>query len=89
MKSKIEIQIISAGGCAKCATAKEKINQYTYSMTNVNVSEVSLVENPELAVKYGVLTTPTIIINEVLVFSHTPDEEEFNAYLEKVRGRKD
>jgi len=86
MVIKILVQIVSAPGCSKCAGAQEVIKSYAKDMKNVSVKEVNIAENPELAVKHGIMSTPAVIVNGKLAFSSAPKLEEFKKYINKIKN---
>lgn len=85
MENKILIEIVSAPGCAKCAGAKEVIDSYVKDMKGIRIKEINIAENPELAVKHGIMSTPALIINGKLAFSSAPSLDEFKKYLNKIK----
>ncbi|MCH7850361.1 MAG: thioredoxin family protein [Nanoarchaeota archaeon] len=79
---KISIEIVTAQGCAKCEKANEKIRGLMKGVKGVTIKEINLIENPEIAVKYGIMSTPAIIINHKLEFTGIPDEDDLKKIIE-------
>ncbi len=50
----------------------------------VSFHEVDLTEHPEVAVKYGVMATPALVINGRLEFIGVPQEKQLKARLEAL-----
>ena len=48
---------------------------------DLTMEVINLAERPEVAVKYRVMATPAIAINEVLAFSGTPKEADLRHRL--------
>ena len=48
---------------------------------DLKMEVINLAEHPEVAVKYRVMATPAIAINEVLAFSGTPKEADLRHRL--------
>lgn len=84
MKNKILIEIASAPGCSKCATAKEVILDHIENMKGINLKEINIAENPDIAVKHGIMSTPALIINGKLAFTSAPSEDELKKYLNNL-----
>ena len=84
MKNKTIIEVVSAPGCSKCAKAKEVISSYIQNMKGIDLKEMNIAENPELAVKHRIMSTPALIINGKLAFTDAPNEDELKEYLKKI-----
>lgn len=86
MKSnKILIEIVTAQGCAKCQRANEMIRNLMKNIQGIIIKEVDIVENPEVAIKYKIMSTPAIIINGKLEFIRVPDEQKLKEAIEKYK----
>ncbi len=53
---------------------------------DVYLEEVDVSRRPEVAVKYGVMSTPAIAINGELAFTGVPREEALAARLQAAAG---
>jgi len=84
MKNKISIEIVNAPGCSKCARAKEVIRNHIENMKGIDIKEINIAENPDIAVKYGIMSTPALIINGKLAFTSAPSEGELKKYIKKI-----
>ena len=84
-EKKILIEIVTAQGCSKCQRGTEKIRNQLKNIPEINIKEINLIENPEIAVKYKIMTTPVLIINNKLEFTGVPDEKELKKVIEKYR----
>jgi len=87
-KIKILIEIVSAPGCAKCAGAKEVIRNHIENIKGIDLKEINIAENPDIAVKHRIMSTPTLIINGKLAFTGAPSEDELKKYIKNIEGRK-
>jgi protein-disulfide isomerase len=73
--------------------ALEVIAQARQAHPKIELREVDLVKHPEVAVKYGVLSTPALIINGELAWEGVPSVqalwERIGAYLQReaMRGQ--
>lgn len=53
---------------------------------DLRVEEVDVAERPDVAVKYGVMSTPALAINGRLEFSGAPREDALRARLRAAAG---
>lgn len=80
----VKIEIISAPGCKKCASAQGELRAAAASVLgedNVVWREVNVLEELVYAVTLGVLSMPAIAVNGELKFSSLPTPEQFRAAL--------
>ena len=84
----IEIIILTAPGCTTCGKAiamVEKImEQNRQEFPGLKYRTVDVAESPEIGTKYGVLSTPAIIINDTLAFRSAPKEKALRKKLESL-----
>jgi glutaredoxin len=84
----IEIEILSAPGCTKCEKAKALVQRLVENAAQdfpgLSYRIIDLAESPEIGLKYGVLSTPAIVINGKLVFSGVPKEKALRKKLEST-----
>lgn len=81
------IELLTAPGCAKCAKAKNTIKSIVDQLKRkytMAYSETDILKHPEAAMKYGIMTTPALIINGKLAFTAPPAAEELKRYLHNV-----
>lgn len=69
MEGKIKIKILGPG-CPKCKALEQRVKEIV-ERHNIN-AEIEKVENLMEIMKYGIMITPALIINEKLVASGTP-----------------
>ncbi len=79
---KIFLKVLGTG-CAKCKTLEkittEVINEYKMD------AEIQKVEDIVQIMKYGVMTTPALVVNEKLVFSgRVPSKSEIKTFIENA-----
>ena len=74
----IEIKILTAPDCTTCDQAKamvqKLVEQSGRDFPEMSYRTIDVVESPEIGVRYGVLSTPVIIINDILAFRGVPKE---------------
>lgn len=73
------IQVLGSG-CAKCLKTAELIQKIAdESGTSIKVTKES---NPEIMLKYGVMRTPAVVVDDSLVHSGSiPNRKEVEAWL--------
>lgn len=75
-----EIKVLGTG-CAKCTKTVDVISKIANEL-NVNVHIVKETD-PEVIMRYGVMTTPAVIIDEVNVHSGSiPHRDNIEAWLQ-------
>jgi len=85
----IEIKILTAPGCTTCDQAKamvqKVVEQSGRDFPEMSYRTIDVAETPEIGVRYGVLSTPAIIINDILAFRGVPKENYIltNSCLQK------
>ena len=82
----IEIIILTAPGCTTCDQAKETVQkvveQGQQEFPGLSYRTIDMAESPEIGTRYGVLSTPAIIINDKLAFRGAPKEKALRKKLE-------
>ena len=82
----IEITILTAPGCTTCDQAKalvqKIVEQAGQEFPGLSYRTVDVSESPEIFVRYGLLSTPAIIINDELAFRGVPKEKSLRKKLE-------
>ena len=87
-QNKIMIEIITSHGCAKCQKTNELVRNMLNDAQDIEIKERSIVEHPDIAVEYGIVTTPALIINHKLVFTGVPDQVELKKVIDKHRSER-
>jgi thioredoxin 1 len=67
--------------------ALEAIAEVRRAHPEVELREVDLVEHPEIAVRYGVMSTPAIAINGELAWKGVPSASALRERLEAYLSR--
>jgi thiol-disulfide isomerase/thioredoxin len=84
----IEIQILTAPVCATCDQAKALIQkiveQGAQEFPGLSYRIIDVTESPEIATRYGILSTPAIIINDKLAFRGVPKEKALRKKLDSI-----
>jgi thiol-disulfide isomerase/thioredoxin len=76
---KIEIIILTAPGCTTCgkaiATVQKLVEEGRQEFPGLSYRTIDVAESPEIGTRYGILSTPAIIINDKLAFRGVPKEK--------------
>ena len=87
-KMTIEIIILTAPGCTTCDQAKavvqKIVEQSGGEFPDLSYRTVDVLASPEIGARYGVLSTPSIIINDELVFRGVPQEKDLRKKLQSI-----
>jgi thiol-disulfide isomerase/thioredoxin len=82
----IEITILTAPGCTTCDQAKALVQKFVEQegrhFPGLSYRTIDVVDSPEIGARYGVLSTPAIIINDILAFRGVPKEKALRKKLE-------
>lgn len=87
---KLDVVLLSSDGCASCARARQLLGNFVdtqkWRFPELTWREVDLFDQPEVAVKHGVTSTPAILVNGRLEFTGVPTERELVDFLENRLG---
>jgi len=80
----LKIEVFSSPGCGKCGHAKEVLRTLADELGGEKVQwrEVNILDEMDHAIELGVLSTPSIAINNELVFSSLPSAKKLRVELE-------
>jgi len=80
-----EIIILTAPGCTTCgkaiATVQKLVEESWLEFPGLSYRTVDVAESPEIGTRYGVLSTPAIVINDKLAFRGVPKEKALRKKL--------
>jgi len=84
----IEIIVLTAPGCTTCGQAKAVVQKFIEragrEYPGLSYRSVDVVASPEIGARYGVLSTPAIIINDELVYRGVPKEKILRKKLQSI-----
>ena len=85
--SKINLTLVTKEGCVHCAQTKEILKKVGPEYSELEVKEVDMTtpEGQELIGKYGIMSSPGIIINDELFAMGGTTEKELLEKLEKMK----
>lgn len=72
--------IVLGSGCAKCVKTADLIQK----VADENQITINLVKetNPEIIMNYGVMSTPSVVVNDLVVHSGSiPDRADIEAWV--------
>ncbi len=80
---KIIIEIFYAPGCNRCAHARQALKEIIEAMNTDQIQwrAINVLDEIDYAVELGVLSTPAIAIDGVLVFNALPNSQKLRATL--------
>lgn len=86
----LKIEVFSSPGCGKCGHAKDVLRKLADELGggSINWREVNILEELDHAVSLGVLSTPSIAINDELVFSSLPSVKKLRTELLSRLGKE-
>ena len=85
-KKNLSVELFYAGGCSKCAEARDALREAARS-AGADWHEIDIGKQPNRAVDVGIVSTPAIVIGGDLVFSMLPTSAELRkAIRSKLRG---
>ena len=80
----LKIEVFSSPGCSKCRHAKDVLKNLADELGGEKIQwrEVNILDEMDYAVELGVLSTPSIAINNELVFASLPSAKKLRTELE-------
>jgi len=81
----IKVEVFSSPGCSKCRYVKAMLKKMVKKLGDDRIEwrNVNILQELDYAVQMGVLTTPAIAVDGVLVFSGLPSEKKLRTLLEE------
>lgn len=86
----IKVEVFSSPGCGKCGHAKDVLRKLADELggESINWREVNILDELDYAVSLGVLSTPSIAIDDKLVFSSLPSAKKLREELLTHLGKE-
>lgn len=81
------VELFSVPGCSRCARTRDGLKAVARSLDSVSWREVDILAELDYAVELGVLSTPAIAIDGVLVFPALPSADRLRDALLERLGR--
>ncbi|ENN96296.1 thioredoxin [Methanocaldococcus villosus KIN24-T80] len=80
----VKIELFTSPMCPHCPAAKRVVEEVVKEFPEVEVEYINVMENPDRAMKYGIMAVPTIVINGEIEFIGAPTKE---ALIEAIKKR--
>ncbi|HWP48516.1 MAG TPA: thioredoxin family protein [Candidatus Limnocylindrales bacterium] len=80
----IHLKLLTTSGCSRCDRAKQVIEKVWPDFPDVKVEIINLIDHAELAVQYGVMVSPALVINEKVAFVGGVSENQLREKLMQV-----
>jgi len=80
---RVLVEVFTAPNCNRCGQAARRVAQVVDALNHEQVQwrKVDVVDNLDYAVQVGVLATPAIAINAILIFTGLPDEAKLRTAI--------
>ena len=88
MEFTTDIQVLSTPGCTGCDDVKRAVTAALDDYPDHTWEEIDLVEHPEVAGRYGIMTVPAVVIGGELVFTGVPRHGKLEAALAARLGKE-
>lgn len=81
----IKVEVFSSPGCSKCGKAKHVLQDIAKEIggNRIDWRDVNILDEIDYAIQLGVLSTPSIAIDDVLIFTSLPSEKRLRSELLK------
>ncbi len=84
----VNIEILTAPGCSKCEQTVREVEAIVKRLSEkhpeIVYKTIDISVKPEVATKYGLLTTPAVAINGKLEFRGVPSKAKFSEKIEAL-----
>jgi glutaredoxin len=82
----IKVELLSMPGCTHCAAAEKTLEKIKSDFPGMEVVIVDVMEHPEVAQKYMLMSAPGVVINGKLEFTGGVSEEALRRRLKELKG---
>lgn len=91
MTKSVMVELLTASGCNRCRQVRDRIRHAIgeWPEDTFHYREVNVVEEIDYAVELGVLSTPSVAIGGVLVFTGPPSEKKLRQALQTVLDQQE
>lgn len=88
MTKRLSVELLFAGGCARCAEARDALRQAAQSTPGVDWKEIDVAKEPARAAGLGVVSTPAVAIGGELVFTTLPSAAELREAVRNLAAKR-
>lgn len=87
----IKITLISSKGCQHCVAVKETLEKMKSNYPELTIEEIDMTttEGQELVQKYGILSSPGILVNDEFFAFGGATEEQFRKKFDALKQTPD
>jgi small redox-active disulfide protein 1 len=76
-----QVKVLKSPACSRCAQAMALLEKIRGDYPDLSIEEVDIMVHPEEVLKYQLMTSPGIVINDKLEFVGVPKEEDLRQRL--------
>lgn len=82
----IKLQLVKSEGCHHCAEVKKTLEKLKPEFPDLQIEEILMTTDKgmELVQKYGIMSSPGVIINDKLAFTGGGTEKQIREALKEV-----
>ncbi len=88
----LNVKIFTMTGCSRCKRVMHDLTDLVESLTpefpESVIEIINISERPDIAIKYGVITSPTILIGEEILLHGIPTKECLVESITKALSEK-
>lgn len=82
------VQVLSTPGCAGCDQIKQLVADVLSDFPELSWEEIDLVEHPEVAGQYSIMSVPAVVIDGRLEFASIPTRKALEESVRTFSERK-
>lgn len=82
------VQVLSTPGCAGCEQLKAMLKKVLAELPSLEWEEIDLIEHPEVAERYRIMSVPAVVIDEELEFPTIPKEAALRERIQAIVERR-
>ena len=86
-KKALKVEFFFAGGCDKCAQARDALREAAEATLRVKWKEIDIAKDPNRAVDVGVVSTPAVAIDGELIFKSMPSASDLRKAIQARMGK--
>lgn len=87
----LKVTLIRPDGCANCKAVKATLEEMKTDYPNITIEEVDMVtpEGQEIVKKYGILSSPGILVNDEFFVFGGATKEQFKEKFDEIKEESD
>ena len=84
-----DVQVLSTPGCAGCDQIKQLIADVLAGFPDLSWEEINLMDYPEVAGRYSIMSVPAVVIGGELAFARIPTRDALTDAVRVYTERND